>query len=124
MYFKSIGHQLITTASQNKMKIPSRNSGHIVARRHSTAVDKRANFLQKIQPKKIYFEINGKQVYITSREFLVTLDVLKYKPVKKISTEMNISTRTVEAHVRNVYRKLGLINKHDLARCFSDNNLI
>jgi DNA-binding NarL/FixJ family response regulator len=53
---------------------------------------------------------------ISGREREVLEKLIQGKPNKTIADELFISTRTVEAHVYNIYRKCGVSNKVELIR--------
>jgi DNA-binding NarL/FixJ family response regulator len=55
-------------------------------------------------------------VRATPSELKVLLLIAKGFGNKKISTEMNLSQRTVESHVSNLLSKTGLNNRTELAR--------
>jgi DNA-binding NarL/FixJ family response regulator len=55
-------------------------------------------------------------VKVTRTELKVLLQIAKGFGNKKISTEMNLSQRTVESHVSNLLGKTGLNNRTELTR--------
>jgi DNA-binding NarL/FixJ family response regulator len=55
-------------------------------------------------------------VKVTRTELKVLLQIAKGFGNKKISTEMNLSQRTVESHVSNLLSKTGLNNRTELTR--------
>lgn len=55
---------------------------------------------------------------LTPRERAVAQDVLKGKRIDIVAHELGLSPRTVETHLRSVYRKLGVSSRAELAATF------
>jgi ATP/maltotriose-dependent transcriptional regulator MalT len=51
---------------------------------------------------------------VTERELLIATLVAERKSSKAIARELNISVRTVDAHLTNIYRKLGIASRTEL----------
>lgn len=55
---------------------------------------------------------------VSQREYEVTRLAAKSTPSQTIANELFISIRTVDNHLRNSYKKLGVAGRHELARWF------
>ncbi len=53
---------------------------------------------------------------LTGREVQIFELVQGGKPYKNIASELDISIKTVEFHISNVYRKLNISNRFELER--------
>lgn len=53
---------------------------------------------------------------LTDREREILRELALGHPYKRIATRLDVSTKTVEAHVRNVLRKLQVTNRHEATR--------
>ncbi|MBW3658862.1 MAG: response regulator transcription factor [Actinobacteria bacterium] len=53
---------------------------------------------------------------LTDREREILRELALGHPYKRIATRLEVSTKTVEAHVRNVLRKLQVTNRHEATR--------
>lgn len=63
-------------------------------------------------------------VYLTSREFEISLFVASGCTVKETASKLELSPRTVEYYLTNVRRKLGVRNKQELVKMLFDNGLL
>ena len=57
---------------------------------------------------------------LTPQELQVALAVARGATNKEAATELFLSTKTIEFHLRNVFRKLGLRSRTELARAFAE----
>lgn len=74
------------------------------------------NFQRKRQEFISLKELNEKiRKPLTSKEYDVLLDLAKGKPYKKIAEDHFISINTVNSHVKNIYSKLGINSRAELA---------
>jgi DNA-binding NarL/FixJ family response regulator len=61
---------------------------------------------------------------LTAREKEVLRHIARGYLYKEIALRLNISTKTVEAHVSAVLRKLQLSNRHQLSRWAAERRLV
>jgi DNA-binding NarL/FixJ family response regulator len=71
--------------------------------------------IKKVPPVTTPIQVNP-DVRVTPSELKVLLLIAKGFGNKKISTEMNLSQRTIESHVSNLLGKTGLKNRTELTR--------
>jgi DNA-binding CsgD family transcriptional regulator/tetratricopeptide (TPR) repeat protein len=67
--------------------------------------------------------VNGAGATITARELAITELVSQRKSSKAIARELNISVRTVDAHLTNIYRKLDISSRAELVDLFRSGSL-
>jgi signal transduction histidine kinase/DNA-binding NarL/FixJ family response regulator len=60
------------------------------------------------------FEKNCQKYNLTAREIEIVILIARGHPHKIISDNLNISTRTVDKHVSNIFEKVGVSNKVEL----------
>lgn len=71
----------------------------------------RCNSVSPVEP----LDLDG---LVSQREFEVTRLAARSTPSQTIADELFISIRTVDNHLRNTYKKLGVAGRHELARWF------
>ncbi|KAF2341973.1 response regulator transcription factor [Flavobacterium tistrianum] len=69
--------------------------------------------LKAIKPKKTILETSS--LALTNQEEKITKLILEDKSNKEIADELFISLSTVKTHIRNLYAKLDVANRHELA---------
>ncbi|MDQ6530857.1 response regulator transcription factor [Flavobacterium sp. LHD-85] len=68
--------------------------------------------LKALKPQKIIQEISN--LTLTNQEEKITKLILEDKSNKEIANELFISLSTVKTHIRNLYAKLDVTNRHEL----------
>lgn len=74
--------------------------------------------LKSVQPKEIQEEISN--LTLTNQEEKIAKLILEDKSNKEIADELFISLSTVKTHVRNLYAKLNIANRQELADKFKN----
>ncbi|WP_317047240.1 response regulator transcription factor [Flavobacterium sharifuzzamanii] len=69
--------------------------------------------LKALKPQKIIQEISS--LTLTNQEEKITKLILEDKSNKEIADELFISLSTVKTHIRNLYAKLDVANRHELS---------
>ncbi|MEN2489605.1 response regulator transcription factor [Flavobacterium sp. B11] len=70
--------------------------------------------IKTLKPKKVKSEISN--LTLTNQEEKITRLILEDKSNKEIADELFISLSTVKTHIRNLYAKLDVANRHELAK--------
>ncbi|GAA3738766.1 hypothetical protein GCM10022422_22790 [Flavobacterium ginsengisoli] len=74
--------------------------------------------VRSIQPKEIQQEISN--LTLTNQEEKIAKLILENKSNKEIADELFISLSTVKTHIRNLYAKLNVTNRYELADKFKN----
>ncbi|MBS0350889.1 MAG: helix-turn-helix transcriptional regulator [Proteobacteria bacterium] len=112
MYFKEKAQTLIKQALAQQIVIPKDMTG-IISVDH-IGLNKK-NILSNIKPKKYILDIvNHSKKYLTPKEYEVLRFYYRGYSMKEIAGFLNVSARTVEDHINNIKRKLGIIRKFEL----------
>ncbi|MDM1071348.1 response regulator transcription factor [Empedobacter brevis] len=71
-----------------------------------------------MQPQKVREEISN--LTLTNQEEKIAKLILEHKSNKEIADELFISLSTVKTHIRNLYAKLNVSNRQELADKFKN----
>lgn len=77
--------------------------------------------IQPIKRKRHYVYGYKGDTFITNSEMQCLTSILRLKTYKEIASELNVSTKTIEAHIAKIKQKLGAQTKSDLYNIATSN---
>ena len=130
LYFLDKGKQMIALADEDRVvkpwRDPNENLIFIDPSNPSFTLDKivqskrRSLHSTLFVPNKFHFQVGGIEHYITSKELLCILQLMRGQPNAYIARDLKVSIRTVEHHMDTLRSKTGVKNRQQLIDFFTD----
>ncbi len=83
---------------------------------------KMEEFRSSFGTRKNLFELEGRTVLLSKREWECLSALSQGKTYKEVAHVLSLSPRTIETHVNNIKERLGISSKSKLIQCFLENN--
>ena len=118
-YFNDKGESLIKQCREN---VITYNLDHLSSSVKNSDSDKNAQFDHPI-PKRYLIKAGEKCEYLTRREYQV-LECISHLPNAKVAAQsLKISPRTIETHLNNIKRKIGVHSQSQLSAIYFKNKI-
>lgn len=114
-YLYSDGNKFINKIYQSKIQLP------VVP---GTIQEHNFQPLSDIHPNKFHLNVKGNSIQLSKMEYTVLKNLSLGLTSKSIASNLNISYKTVNAHLENIKSKTSLHYKDDLILCFRDNSIL
>jgi len=114
LYFKDKANPIIEQAYQERFSLPDKMQGNILTPRSYT------QFCNLIKTNRIHLNLRAKHIVFTKREYEILQELAKGKTAKESAKTLNISPRTVEAHLENAKNKTQCAFKSEIIDLFRE----
>lgn len=112
-YFKDKAEKLLIQADKEKFYLPI-DENSVQHTKDETSSEIRRKFIEATQIDKYFVKDENSDVFLTKREAVCLYYMMFLKSAKEIGNVLNISVRTVEAHLIKVKEKLRCKTKKEL----------
>jgi DNA-binding CsgD family transcriptional regulator len=128
LYFKEIATNLIKTNEENKILPPNFDPNYksfLQQTAQNLSLDRSnlQNLNNILQLRKYPLDYDGKKTYITARELDCLQHLAQGNSQKEVGHTLHISCRTVENHLENIKRKLGVYTKKQMLDVYRSNRV-
>ncbi len=82
--------------------------------------DRKKNIVDSQTKKKVYFDDKCNEFKITDRQKEIIELLIDGKEYKEIAQSLNLSVKTIDNHIQNIYQKTNTHNKIELVSIFTD----